>query len=86
MFNAPEGYCWFTADYSSQELRAVANLANERVWIDAFQEGRDIHMEVAKLAFNQETREARGHAKSVSFGVLYGMSVWSLARRLGVSQ
>jgi len=84
-FSAPEGCVFISCDFSQEELRLVTNMAHEKVWGDAFNAGDDIHMNTAKLAFGLETKEARGHAKSISFGLLYGMSTFSLAKRLGVS-
>ena len=85
VFTAPEGYAFMTFDYSGQEVRLMANMAKEHVWADAFNNSEDVHMKVAELAFNERSKVARSHAKAVTFGLAYGMSTQSLAKRLNVS-
>lgn len=76
------------ADYSQIELRVLAHLSGEERLIEAFKEGRDIHMETASWVFGLPpediTPEQRRFAKVVNFGLLYGMSAHGLGRRLGI--
>ena len=75
LFHAPEGRCFFEADYSQLELRIAAHYANEPTMLRIYQEGGDIHTETAKLMTGgrEPTKEERGKAKAVNFGFLYGM-------------
>lgn len=75
LFRAPEGRCFFEADYSQLELRIAADYANEPTMLKIYREGGDIHTETAKLMTNgrEPTKEERGKAKAVNFGFLYGM-------------
>ena len=85
-----EGHCFVAADYSQVELRVLSHICGESRLIDIFKSGRDIHTETAAMVFgvNPEfvTKELRRYAKTVSFGLLYGMSAFGLASRLGVSR
>ena len=76
------------ADYSQIELRVLAELTGEEKLIRAFQEGSDVHLETASWVFglpaSEITPEQRRLAKVVNFGLLYGMSAFGLADRLGV--
>ena len=76
------------ADYSQIELRVLAELTEEEKLIRAFHDGSDIHLETASWVFGlpaeQITAEQRRFAKVVNFGLLYGMSAFGLAQRLGV--
>ena len=88
-FVAPEGRVLITADYSQIELRLLAHLSRDPGLTEAFINGEDIHAAVAaqihgvKLA--DVTREQRSGAKMVNFGIVYGITPFGLARRLGVS-
>jgi DNA polymerase-1 len=88
-FVAPEGRALITADYSQIELRLLAHLSRDPNLTEAFVNGEDIHAAVAaqihgvKLA--DVTREQRSGAKMVNFGIVYGVTPFGLARRLGVS-
>lgn len=82
-FKAPKGYVFMTFDYANEEMRIVANLSNEPTWINAIKNNEDLHKATAKTVFNDETK--RKSAKTINFGILYGMSVYSLAARLKVS-
>lgn len=75
LFHAPEGRCFFEADYSQLELRIAAHYADEPTMIRIYQQGGDIHSETAKLMTGgrEPTKEERGKAKAVNFGFLYGM-------------
>ena len=76
-----------SADYSQIELRVLAHLSGDENLIRAFREGADIHRYTAGLIFNCEmaavTDAMRGSAKTVNFGVLYGMGAFSLAKSIG---
>lgn len=86
-FLPEEDHYWVSQDFSGQELRIVANLANEKNWIDAFLEGRDIHQATAEAIWGKENynQDYRKAAKTLNFGLLYGMTAESLASKLGVS-
>lgn len=75
LFHAPEGRCFFEADYSQLELRIAAHYANEPTMLRIYREDGDIHTETAMLMTGgrQPTKEERGKAKAVNFGFLYGM-------------
>lgn len=76
LFTAPEGKCFFEADYSQLELRIAADYANDPTMLKIYAEGGDIHSSTAKLMTGgrEPTKEERGKAKAVNFGFLYGMS------------
>jgi DNA polymerase-1 len=78
-----------SADYSQIELRVLAHLSEDKTLIQAFGEGADIHRYTASLIFNvpmkDVTESMRDSAKTVNFGVLYGMGAFSLAKTLGIS-
>lgn len=88
-FIAPPGHVLITADYSQIELRVLAHLSRDPALIDAFLGGEDIHAAVAaqihRVPLEQVTREQRSGAKMVNFGIVYGVTPYGLARRLGVS-
>ena len=88
-FVAPEGRVLITADYSQIELRLLAHLSRDENLIRAFREGQDIHRAVAaeihEIAPEDVTSEQRSGAKMVNFGIVYGVTPYGLARRLGVS-
>lgn len=75
LFHAPEGRCFFEADYSQLELRIAAHYANEPTMLRIYRENGDIHTETAKLMTGgrEPTKEERSKAKAVNFGFLYGM-------------
>lgn len=75
LYHAPEGRCFFEADYSQLELRIAAHYANERTMLKIYNEGGDIHTTTAMLMTNgrEPTKEERNKAKAVNFGFLYGM-------------
>ena len=85
---AKKGYRIVAADYSQIELRILAALSKDRVLIEAFKEGADIHRRTAALVFgvkeDKVTDEMRNSAKTVNFGVIYGISPYGLARQLGI--
>ena len=86
-FIAPPQYELLACDYSQIELRVLAHLANDPAMIAAFQAGIDIHTAVAAEVNGidpaQVTDQQRSGAKMVNFGIIYGITPWGLARRLG---
>ncbi len=78
-----------SADYSQIELRLLAHLSRDPALIDAFQKDEDIHTAVAaqihSVSLDQVTKAQRNGAKMVNFGIVYGVTPFGLARRLGVS-
>ena len=87
-FVADPGHVLLSADYSQIELRLLAHLAEVPTLRDAFARGEDIHArtaaEIFHLAPGSVDREARRRAKTINFGIIYGMSAFGLASRLGI--
>ncbi|WP_424951393.1 DNA polymerase I [Deinococcus sp.] len=87
-FIAAPGHCLIAADYSQIELRLLAHIADDPLMQQAFLEGADIHRRTASqvLGLNEQgvTPEQRRAAKTVNFGVLYGMSAHRLSNDLGI--
>lgn len=85
-----EGWVLITADYSQIELRLMAHFAGDEALAAAFAEGRDIHSLVAAQIFNVDeaavTSDMRRVAKTVNFGIIYGMSAFGLAERLTIER
>lgn len=81
--------CIVSADYSQVELRILADLSNEENLIEAFKAGADIHTSTAAKIFSVDpenvTREQRGQAKAINFGLIYGMGPQRLSQSTGVS-
>ena len=90
MFIPKEGYVLVDADYSQIELRVLAHIADDAVMQDAFISGLDVHTVTAAQVFGvapeQVTSLQRRHAKAVNFGIVYGISEFSLADDIGVSR
>ncbi|WP_201353598.1 DNA polymerase I [Hydrogenimonas urashimensis] len=85
-FVASEGYLLAGIDYSQIELRLLAHFSGDPVLSEAFRQGKDIHMETAiKLFGPQEAASKRNIAKTVNFGLLYGMGSRKLSQTLGIS-
>ncbi|MBX9737751.1 MAG: DNA polymerase I [Phycisphaerales bacterium] len=88
-FVAGAGSVLISADYSQIELRLLAHLSRDPALIEAFLTGQDIHSAVAaqinKVPLDQVTKAQRDGAKMVNFGIVYGITPFGLARRLGVS-
>ena len=78
------------ADYSQIELRIITHLSGDPAMSEAFREGLDIHAATAarvyKVPIEEVTKDMRRHAKAVNFGIIYGMSAFGLAERLGISR
>lgn len=88
MFVAEEGYMLIDADYSQIELRVLAHLSHDETMIDAFVKGADIHAVTASkiLGIPPEnlTKEQRNSAKAINFGIVYGMSEYTLSQDLNI--
>ena len=89
MFVAPAGRVLVDADYSQIELRLLAHIAGDEHMIAAFRTGEDIHTVTASQVFGvppeQVTHEMRRRAKAVNFGIVYGISAFSLSQDIGVT-
>ena len=89
-FCAREGWVLVDADYSQIELRILAHLSDDKNMIDAFKNNLDIHKITASQVFgmpeNMVTPLMRSRAKAVNFGIVYGISAFSLAKDIGVSR
>jgi DNA polymerase-1 len=85
-FIADSGYKLLSADYSQIELRLAAHMADVPQLKEAFRAGADIHAITAEELFGSVDRDTRAKAKTVNFAILYGISSWGLAGRLGVSK
>ena len=89
MFIAKEGYTLVDADYSQIELRVLAHISGDEALCKAFSDGTDVHTLTAAGVFGVDIDEVtplmRSHAKTVNFGIMYGMGEFSLAKDLGIS-
>lgn len=85
-----ENYTLLAADYSQIELRIIAALSEEDTMIEAFKNGEDIHASTASRVFNvpieEVTREQRGNAKTVNFGIIYGVSAFGLSNQTDLTR
>lgn len=85
-----EDFTILSADYSQIELRLVADISKDDDMVRAFTEGQDIHTSTAakiyKVALDQVTSEMRRQAKTVNFGIVYGISAYGLSQRLSISR
>ena len=85
-----ENYTLLSADYSQIELRIIAALCGEENMIKAFQNNEDIHKSTAAKVFNvpldEVTKEQRSHAKTVNFGIIYGVSAFGLSNQTNLSR
>jgi DNA polymerase-1 len=89
-FIAPPGYVLMAADYSQIELRIMAHLSGDAGLLAAFAADRDVHQataaEVFGVALEAVTADQRRLAKTINFGLIYGMSPFGLARNLGIAR
>lgn len=89
MFVPERGNVLVDADYSQIELRLLAHIAGDETMRQAFLSGEDIHTVTASQVFGVPTeavtKQMRSHAKAVNFGIVYGISAFSLAQDIGVS-
>ena len=90
MFIPKPGHVLVDADYSQIELRVLAHIANDETMQEAFRRGMDIHTVTASQVFGVDTESVtafqRRNAKAVNFGIVYGISEFSLAEDIGVSR
>jgi DNA polymerase-1 len=89
-FIAPPGYVLMAADYSQIELRIMAHLSGDEGLLAAFAEDRDVHQATAAEVFGvplpEVSADQRRAAKTINFGLIYGMSPFGLARQLGIER
>ena len=89
-FIAPPGHVLVSCDYSQIELRIMAHLSEDPALIRAFEQGLDVHRatasEVFGLPVDQVSAEQRRYAKTINFGLIYGMGAFGLASALGIEQ
>src|SRR3989442_640005 len=89
-FVAPPGALLLTADYSQIELRLLAHLSRDPAFVEAFEQGGDIHRQTAAIIFevaqDQVTTDMRARAKTINFATIYGQGAFALARQLGITQ
>ena len=85
-----ENHVLLAADYSQIELRIIAALSEEETMIEAFKNGEDIHASTAAKVFNvpinEVTREQRSNAKTVNFGIIYGVSAFGLSNQTDLTR
>lgn len=85
-----DNHVLLAADYSQIELRIIAALSNDPKMVDAFQRGEDIHATTAAKVFevplDEVTREQRANAKTVNFGIVYGVSAFGLSQQTNLSR
>ncbi len=88
-FIAPEGRLLVAADYSQIELRVLAHLSQEPALLEAFRSGQDIHSRTAAILHDKApdaiTPDERRGAKTINFGLIYGMGPQSLSAELGIT-
>ena len=87
-FVAPSGSVIASADYSQIELRIMAHISDDAALLHAFKDGLDVHRataaEVFGVSIEQVTSDQRRYAKTINFGLIYGMSAYGLARALSI--
>ena len=90
VFKPEEGNIFIDADYSQIELRVLAHISEDKNMIQAFENDEDIHKQVASKVFNtpmeEVTKEQRGSAKAVNFGIVYGISDFGLSEQLRITR
>lgn len=89
-FIPSEGNVLYAADYSQVELRLMAEMSQDKNMVEAFQANHDIHSATAAKVFDvpmeEVSREMRGKAKMVNFGIIYGISAFGLSQRLNIKR
>jgi DNA polymerase-1 len=89
-FVAAPAHVLLVADYSQIELRLLAHLSGDPLFVEAFERGGDIHRQTAALIFgvaqDQVTVEMRARAKTINFATIYGQGPFALSRQLGITQ
>ena len=90
MFVPKDGCVLIDADYSQIELRVLSHIANDQIMQEAFRSGEDVHRVTASQVFGVAPEDVtslmRRHAKAVNFGIVYGISDFSLADDIGVTR
>jgi len=88
LFVAPPGYKIITADYSQIELRILAEFSRDDTFLDAYRKGQDLHVRTAakifKIPAGQVEKNQRNIAKTINFGIVYGMSAKRLSEELNI--
>lgn len=83
-----ENFLLLSADYSQIELRVIAHMSGDQAMIDDFRSGKDIHAATASRIYgipvDEVSKEMRRHAKTVNFGIIYGISAFGLSERLNI--
>ena len=89
-FIPDDGCLFFSADYSQIELRIMAHMSGDKGMVEAFRSGKDIHTDTAakvyKVPAAEVTKAMRSKAKTANFGIIYGISAFGLAERMGVDR
>ncbi len=89
-FTAEDGYVLIDADYSQIELRVLSHISGDEAMMNAFKSGKDIHTSTAAKVFrvpeSDVTSEMRKQAKAVNFGIVYGISDYSLSQDIGLTK
>ena len=89
-FIAPPGYVILSADYSQIELRIMAHMSGDTVLTEAFRHGEDVHRKTASILFGIfpeiVSDDQRRQAKTINFGVMYGMGAYSLSQQLNIGR
>ncbi|RLC98837.1 MAG: hypothetical protein DRI46_10605 [Chloroflexi bacterium] len=89
-FIAPEGYSLITSDMSGAELRILANLAKDEIFVHSYQNNVDLHTRAASeifgVPYDKVTKVQRKASKAIQFGLCYGLSEFGLAKRLSISK
>lgn len=85
-FVAKDGFSFISLDYSQIELRLLAHFSGDSELVKAFKEGADIHERTAISIFGSSDKEKRAIAKSINFGLIYGMGSTKLSTELGISR
>ena len=86
VFEAKDGYSLLSLDYSQIELRLLAHFSGDRALVEAFRDGKDIHAQSAINIFGELNEQNRAIAKSINFGLIYGMGVNKLSGDLGIDK
>ncbi len=84
-FIPEDGFLLLSADYSQIELRLLAHFSQDESLVSAFLAGSDIHNQTAAEIFREVTPEKRRRAKTINFGIIYGITPFGLSKQLGVS-
>lgn len=85
-FRARDGYTLLSIDYSQIELRLLAHFSKDSALVEAFRERLDIHLQTARILFGEQLAKEKRHiAKSINFGLIYGMGARKLSQTLGIS-